>query len=159
MTPNLSAFLAMIRFAEGTSTYPDPYAVTFGGKFTITDFSNHPYCALQWHGEPLDFLGSDYVGKISTAAGAYQITAPTWRVLRRLWSLPDFSPASQDAATVELIRAKRGALDCIEYGNPEAAIFACSGIWASFPGSTSRQPQRELTSLIESYTNGGGTLA
>jgi muramidase (phage lysozyme) len=147
---NLEAFLAMIRFSEGTVKATDPYAVTFGNSFTIQDFSDHPH-ALGWPG----YL---WKGIHETASGAYQITYPTWLVLKSRLGLSDFSPASQDEAAIELIREK-GALDLVEAGRLEAAIALCHGIWASLPGSTSGQPQASLASLSQAYTEAGGTEA
>src|SRR5882757_6311240 len=158
MTPNLSSFLSTIRHAEGTDKYPNPYAVCFANKFTIKDFSEHPTVIGTWHGERLDFLGPAYAGKISTAAGAYQIIAPTWRTCKRLLHLPDFSPASQDAAAIELIR-EHGALDLVNSGQISAAIEACHGVWSSLPGSTPGQPQAKLSDLVQFYSVNGGAFA
>jgi len=63
----------MVRHSEGTDEAPNPYAVTYGYQFTITDFSDHPAVLGTWKGESLDSLGLAYLGKVSTAAGAYQI--------------------------------------------------------------------------------------
>jgi len=147
---NLDAFLAMLRHSEGTDKADDPYAVTFGESFTIKDFSDHPH-ALGWPG----YL---WKGIHETASGAYQITYPTWFILKSRLGLQDFSPASQDEAAIELIREK-GALDLVEAGRLEAAIALCHGIWASLPGSTSGQPQASLASLSQAYTQAGGELA
>lgn len=150
MNANVSAFLATIRHSEGTDEAPDPYAVTFGYQFTITDFSDHPTCLGTW-------MGEHYRGHLSTAAGAYQLIRPTWLALQRLLSLPDFSPASQDAAALELIREK-GALDLVNAGAFEAAVQLCHGVWASLPGSPSGQPQAQMTDLMAVFTGAGGTL-
>lgn len=155
---NLDAFLAMVRHSEGTDKYFDPYAVCFEGKFFITDFSDHPAVLGVWHGEKLDFLGPQYAGLVSTAAGAYQIIKPTWLTLKARLSLPDFSPGSQDAAATELIREK-GALPTIEVGNVSGAIQACSSIWASLPGGSSGQPQKSTAELFAAYTTAGGQFA
>lgn len=147
---NLTAFLKMIQFSEGTAKADDPYAVTFGNAFTISDFSDHPH-ALGWPG----YL---WKGIHETASGAYQITYPTWTALKARLGLPDFSPASQDAAATELIREK-GALDLVESGQVAEAIELCHGIWASLPGSSSGQPQATMASLIQAYQSNGGGLA
>jgi muramidase (phage lysozyme) len=154
---NLAAFLATIRHSEGTGRAPDPYAVVYGYAFTITDFSDHP-AALGWHGESLANLGPAYAGKVSTAAGAYQIILPTWRSLKRRLNLPDFTGASQDAAATELIR-EAGALNLVNTGQVADAIALCHGIWASLPGSTSGQPQRTMAELVHAYTQAGGAFA
>jgi len=155
---NLDAFLATIRHSEGTDKAPDPYAVTFGYHFTITDFRDHPAVLGTWHGEPLDFLGPAYVGKVSTAAGAYQIIRPTWVGLKSQLKLPDFRPPSQDEAATLLI-TQAGALHLIETGQIAAAIDRCHEIWASLPGSTSGQPQASMAALMQAYTDSGGAFA
>jgi lysozyme len=71
-------------------------------------------------------LGS---GCKSTAAGRYQIIKPTWLSLKSKLGLPDFSPASQDAAAIELIR-QRGALADVQAGRIESAVNKCAKVWA-----------------------------
>jgi lysozyme len=148
---NRDAFLAMIRFSEGTASAPDPYAVTFGYHFTITDFSDHPAVLGDW-------LGPLYAGKVSTAAGAYQIIRPTWVAIKNRQHLPDFSPASQDAAALALV-SSAGALQAVDAGAIDAAINICRHIWASLPGAGAGQPERPLLALENEYTQAGGVLA
>ena len=78
ISPNLQAFLATIRHSEGTDRAADPYRVVYSYNHTIVNLSDHPAVTGEWKGAPLDNLGPLYVGKISTAAGAYQIIKPTW---------------------------------------------------------------------------------
>lgn len=151
MSPNLAPFLATLRSSEGTAKFPDPYAVTFGEKFTIVDFSNHPH-ALGWPGYP-------WRGKWETAAGAYQINYPTWLDIQAALRLPDFSPASQDAAAAWLIENRAHASAAIEAGDFEGAISLCSPIWASLPGSSAGQSQARLADLKDIYTAQGGLIA
>jgi muramidase (phage lysozyme) len=161
MRQNLAAFLRLIIHSEGSDQYPDPYSVTYGcnvTKFFIRDFSNHP-AILGWYGVPLDHLGSRYVGKYSTAAGAYQITKPTWLDIGRAIHLKDFSKESQDSACIWLIQCRARALNLINGGNVQEAIVACSRIWASLPGSSSGQPQAKMANLIQFYTENGGGFA
>lgn len=155
---NLEAFLATIRHSEGTDKAPNPYAVTYGYQFTITDFSDHPAVLGTWHGESLANLGPAYAGLVSTAAGAYQLIKPTWLALKARLNLPDFGPPSQDAAATSLIREK-GALDLVNGGQVANAIELLHGTWASLPGSDSGQPQAKLADLIQVYTQSGGAFA
>lgn len=155
---NLAAFLAMTRHSEGTDKAPDPYRVVYGYGHTIKDLSDHPAVTGEWHGESLANLGPAYAGKISTAAGAYQIIVPTWRTCKRILNLPDFTGPSQDAAATELIR-EAGALDLVNAGRVAEAIGKCHGIWASLPGSTSGQPQRTMADLVHAYAGAGGAFA
>lgn len=158
---NVAAFLTMIRVSEGTAPKYDPYAVVYAYAFTITDFSNHP-ALLGWRGVPLSDnmcrLAGQEPGCVSTAAGAYQITRTTWNKLRQSISLPDFSPASQDAAAVELIR-QNGALAAVEAGRFDAAVSKVRRIWASLPGAGYGQEENSLASLQAVYQQAGGTFA
>lgn len=157
MSPNIAAFLSLISFSEGTDRASDPYRVCFGFRHTIADLSNHPAITGEWHGEPLDFLGPAYKGLVSTAAGRYQITRPTWLRLSPIIHASDFTAPWQDSAALELIREKN-ALVLIDEGNIADAISACRSIWASLPGGSSGQPQKTVTELFAAFTGAGGTL-
>lgn len=88
--PNIQAFLLMIGTADG-----DGYRRLFGGRL-FDSYADHPRIKITANlgGKPIT----------STAAGAYQILANTWDAVRPKLGLPNFSPASQDCAAVELIR-------------------------------------------------------
>jgi lysozyme len=94
----------------------------------------------------------------SSAAGAYQILARTWDGVRAKLGLPDFSPASQDAAAVELIR-QRGALADVRAGRFAVAVDKCKKEWASLPGAGYGQPENSLARLQNAYVSSGGMLA
>jgi lysozyme len=100
-------------------------------------------------------LGS---GCKSTAAGRYQIIKPTWLSLKSKLGLPDFSPASQDAAAIELIR-QRGALADVQAGRIESAVNKCAKVWASLPGAGYGQREVKLQNFISNYQAEGGALA
>lgn len=158
---NTAAFLMMIRKAEGTAG-PNGYRTLFGGQL-FSDFSDHPRTAKQFR---------DGAGRTlwTTAAGAYQFMAVspiptggytrsnTWDRLRDKLGLPDFSPASQDAAAVELIR-EAGALGDVRAGRFDQAVSKVRRIWASMPGAGYAQPEKSLDALRVAYLNAGGTLA
>lgn len=158
---NTAAFLMMIRKAEGTAG-PNGYRTLFGGQL-FSDFSDHPRTAKQFR---------DGAGRTlwTTAAGAYQFMAVspiptggytrsnTWDRLRDKLGLPDFSPASQDAAAVELIR-EAGALGDVRAGRFDQAVSKVRRIWASMPGAGYAQPEKSLDALRVAYLNFGGTLA
>lgn len=162
---NTAAFLSMIRTAEGTADSLG-YSALFGHRAskprTFAGWVDHPRIAQQ-------FTTSDGRRLWTSAAGAYQFMAVsktptgstkvnTWdRIAARL-GLPDFSPASQDAAAVELIR-EAGALGDVRAGRFDAAVSKVRGIWASLPGAGYSQPERSLESLRLAYLNNGGTLA
>lgn len=148
----------MVRHSEGTDRAAEPYRVCFGFKHSISNLSQHPAVSGEWMGESLDFLGGSYVGKISTAAGAYQITRPTWLGIQAILRLPDFTGPSQDDAAIQLIKEK-AALDLVFAGRVSDAITACRGIWASLPGGGSGQPQKSFAELINVYGSEGGAFA
>ncbi len=154
---NVAAFLATIRAAEGTAG-PNGYRTLYGYRLFDT-FGDHPRIALQ---SPYGW---------TSAAGAYQImarspipgstkytTVDTWGDVVRALNLLDFSPASQDAAAVWLVR-RRGALADVQAGRFDAAIGKCAREWASLPGSPYGQPVRTLAQVRDVYANAGGAFA
>jgi muramidase (phage lysozyme) len=93
----------------------------------------------------------------STAAGAYQIIEHNYDYYSKLLNLTDFSPTSQDAIALQLIR-ERGALPDIDGGNIASAIGRCGGAWASLPSSTAGQHRQKLADLITAYSSAGGSI-
>lgn len=159
---NITAFLSVLSQAEGTAAIADPYRVCFGYKHTIRDYREHPAITGEWFGEKLDDQMCRNAGFgpgcVSTAAGAYQIKKNTWKIARDALGLSDFSPASQDAAAVELIR-RRGALEDVKAGRFATAINKCRNEWASLPGNYARQGQRSIQTLTAWFEQNGGTTA
>lgn len=158
---NERAFLMMIRHAEGTAG-PNGYRTLFGGRL-FNGWADHPRIATQF---------TDKAGRKlwTSAAGAYQFMAVsklpngrttkvnTWDRLKEDLGLKDFSPASQDAAALELIR-EAGALADVRGGRFEAAVQKVRGIWASMPGAGYNQPEKTLASLRAVYARNGGAFA
>lgn len=159
---NVSAFLEAIARAEGTAQRADPYRVCYGYRHTIISLKEHPAVSGEWKGERL----SDEMcraagfgpGCVSTAAGKYQLIRPTWQALKTRLQLPDFGPASQDRAAIQLLKDS-GALGAIEKGQFSFAVAAARKTWASLPGAGYAQPERSLSFLQTAYLNAGGTLA
>lgn len=158
----IAAMLHAIKKAEGTADRGDPYAVCFAYRHTIVSFADHPAITGEWRGEPLSAamcagagLGP---GCVSTAAGAYQIIRPTWLRIKGKLGLPDFSPASQDAAAVELLR-ERGAIARLEVGDFAGAVAKARKEWASLPGAGYGQGERSIEWLTARFTEAGGVLA
>lgn len=145
---NVRAFLMMIRVGEGTSD-PAGYSRLFGGQ-QFASFADHPRLKVT----------RNYAGKpiTSTAAGAYQFLVGTWDEVRAALDLPDFSPASQDAAAVYLIR-RRGALADVKAGRFNEAVRKCAKEWASLPGSPYGQPVKTIQQARATYEKNGGTYA
>lgn len=160
---NVQAFLALIRYAEGTERNGlDPYRVCYGYSHTIQDLSDHPAVTGEWRGQRLpDAMcrGAGFgPGCVSTAAGAYQFISSTWAGCKKALRLPDFGQESQDLAAIYLIR-QRGALDDVEQGRITEALNKCRREWASLPGAGYGQPERKAAELIAVYERAGGFLA
>lgn len=167
MTPNISAMLSTIAHGEGTDRADEPYRVCYARKHIIESFDYHPHeerpdGTREWAGETLTdaqchALGL-HSGCISSAAGRYQITRPTFERLRRILKTKGFGPQVQDDMAVQLIK-EQGALDLVMGGQITEALARCASIWASLPGSQSGQPQAKIADLIRTYMDEGGSLA
>ncbi len=141
---NVRAFLDVIAYAEGTKGRgQDGYNILFGYG-TFDSYADHPRVYVP------------FGQTTSSAAGRYQILARTWDGLRGKLGLSDFSPASQDAAAVELIR-ERGALADVQAGRVASALNKVRKVWASLPGAGYGQPERQLAALMNEYSRAGGT--
>lgn len=144
---NLQAFLTMIATSEGTQELGDHgYNVLVGGTL-FQGYADHPRVLVD--------LGN---GLKSTAAGRYQILERTFDAYKVQLHLPDFSPASQDAIALQLIRECHATSD-IEIGNFEGAVASCASRWASLPGAGYGQREQRLADLESAFTQAGGTLA
>ena len=143
---NLAAFRWMIRVSEGTSD-ANGYSMVVGGQL-FDGFADHPRV----------LVALPNLGIKSSAAGAYQILRRTWDSVRDKLGLPDFSPASQDAACDELIR-QRGALELVNQGRFAEAVEKCKKEWASLPGAGYGQRENRLAVLQQAYEQAGGFIA
>lgn len=115
---NTAAFLDTIgRFESGG----DYRVLVGGGQFS--NFADHPG-NLGWSG----IARTD--GRITTAAGKYQITKSTWNDLGGVGRYGDFSPASQDRAASDLI-ARRNASAAVESGDVAGAQSLLKNEWES----------------------------
>lgn len=152
---NIRSFLDMIAFSE---IGPDilagsdnGYNVIVGSRpnqiITFDNYYDHPRLRVQYQS-----------GKISTAAGRYQILSWIYDHYKRQLGLHDFFPASQDAIAIRLIQECR-APDDIEAGRVEVAIIKCRSRWASFPAAGYGQRENKMAALIAAYESAGGTLA
>jgi len=149
---NLDAFLTMIAISEGTEFVGDHgYNCVVGSTpahpHLFENYADHPRIAVR--------LSPTLT---STAAGRYQILERFYDAYKASLGLPDFSPESQDAIAVQMVR-ERHALDDVMGGRFESAVAKCTSIWASLPGNTYGQHQNTLASLQSAYTQSGGTLA
>lgn len=148
MSANLRAFLALVRWCEGTSG-ENGYRTIVGGEL-FDSFNDHPRIRKS---------GVFNNGKAwsSDAAGAYQFLSTTWSDCRDACNLPDFSPASQDEAAVFLIK-RAGALHAVEQGDLRNAIHLCCKTWASLPGAPYGQPVKTYDACAVIFERAGGTI-
>lgn len=148
VTGNRKAFLDMIAVSEGTKGIGDDgYNVLYGGGL-FEGYSDHPRKKLTFK-----MKGKSIT---STAAGRYQILARYFDAYKKLLKLPDFSPASQDAIALQMIKEQK-ALKDVDEGRFEQAVYKCKNIWASLPGAGYGQHENDINKLKLAYTNAGGT--
>ena len=157
---NIKAFLFTIRASE--HRYPNDvtndaaYHIFYGGK-RFYDMSDHPVLTGELKAVPLpnNICAASGLGPgcVSSAAGAYQFIKATWVRLRDKMQLPDFSPASQDLAAVQLLD-DIGALKLVQAGDIEGALAKASKVWASLPGSRAQQNPRTLQYALDRFQEG-----
>lgn len=149
MTPNEKAFLDMIAHSEIgpklLAQSDNGYNVLVGGSL-FEGYADHPHHKVN--------LGN---GLWSTAAGRYQILGWIYDSYKKLLTLPDFSPDSQDRIALRLID-ERGATQDIKDGHFETALRKVATVWASLPGAGYSQHENQLTALRDAYVAAGGTL-
>ena len=151
LNPNYAAFLDLIAWSEiGTALLANSdngYNVLVGSTpenpMLFSTYDDHPRIL----NHQLN----------SRAAGRYQILARYYDSYKKLLNLPDFSPASQDAIALQMMK-ERHALPLLEAGNIRAAIVCCATIWASFPANSYGQPTHSLADLEQNYQYYGGTI-
>jgi len=139
---NLVAFLQLIRQGESSDDYT---ALVGGGQFG--SFGDHPAILGPWKG----IRRAD--GRLTTAAGGYQITRTTWKDLGGIKKYGSFSPSAQDAAAIDLLK-RRGAYDFVLRGNISAAVGKLPAEWEMFT-----QEKWNVAQSITTFSNFGGVLA
>lgn len=160
---NVTAFLDAIKRCEGTAGAADPYRVCYAYRHTIQSFADHPAVTGEWRGEALSAAQCAGAGLgpgcVSTAAGAFQIIRKTWISLRDRLGLPDFSPASQNAAAIQLLK-DCGAYAKLQEGDLVGAIAKARRTWASLPGANyAGQGMRSMAQVQAWYSSAGGGVA
>jgi muramidase (phage lysozyme) len=160
---NVRAFLEVLKRCEGTAGQPDPYRVCFAYSHVVQNMADHPAVTGEWTGQRLSdqqCAGAGYgPGCVSSAAGAYQTIKSTWLSKKRQLGLPDFGPASQDAAAVQLLR-DCGAYTRLASGDLAGAVSAARRTWASLPGANyAGQGMRSMGQVLAWYQESGGTVA
>ena len=144
---NVLAFLDMLAWSEGTKGRGDDgYNIIVGGS-QFSGYADHPR----------QLIDLPRLGIKSTAAGRYQLLARYWDAYRKQLQLDDFSPVNQDKVAIQQIR-ERKAYQLVVSGQIEAAIIACSNIWASLPGAGYGQREHSMEDLLRQYFEFGGKL-
>lgn len=151
MSPNLKAFLETIAWSElGDALLK---VSDRGYNVCVGSTPNKPILFRSYVTHPMqrcEALKSD-------AAGRYQFMGKYWFVYQKQLGLPDFGPESQDKWAVQLIKECR-ALEDVEAGRLEAAVYKCNSRWASFPGAGYGQPEHTMADLRRVFVRAGGTL-
>lgn len=159
-----SAALYMLRRCEHNAqdVAEDTDYQTFFGGAKFWDMSDHPAITGEIAPVPLSTqmcINAGFSDGVcfSTAAGAYQITRPTWKEFRGSPGsadyLPDFTPESQDAAALRIM-AKIGALSLIDAGDIAGALPRLGKRWASIPGAVGKQGQRSTQFALNAFNDG-----
>lgn len=155
MTTNLRAFLQMIAVSELTAKLlarsDNGYNVLVGST------PDHPRLFSSYADHPRQLIYLPKLGTKSTAAGRYQILARYFDAYKVQLGLKDFSPASQDAIAVQMIRECK-ALDDIDAGRLATAINKCRSRWASLPGAGYGQHENDFDTLALAYRRSGGVM-
>lgn len=133
---NVEAFLMLITYTEGTDRQGTPYNELFGYD-NFSDYSRHPNIRRYFVNPKTN--KRDF----STAAGRYQINKPTYDRLK----MKSFTPETQDAAAIELIK-QAGAYNDVVSGNFEKAIRKTNKVWASLPYSPYEQPTYSMKAAL-----------
>lgn len=149
---NVVALLSTISVSEGTFGDGDNGYNVLAGNTLFEGYADHPRKLVHI----VNSKGGVYD---TTAAGRYQILARFYDIYKVQLRLPDFSPASQDAIAVQLLK-ECGAYALILAGRAAPAIQAASSRWASLPNlqgaSSYGQPVQKLDRLVLAYQRFGG---
>lgn len=135
---NLRAFLAVIREGESSDNYR---ALVGGGSFS--SFAAHP-ASLGWPG-----IRRQDDGRLTTAAGAYQITHTTYKDLGG----GPFDVEDQDILAVRLL-IRRGAYGMILRGDIAGAVERLPNEWEMF-----KTARWNSDRVVSEYQSNGGFLA
>lgn len=163
MTPNLKAFLDTIAVSEiGNELLAlteNGYNVIVGSRPSMPllfgSYRDHPRVRINLRAD--DKRTPQNEDLTSTAAGRYQILARNFDAYKVLLGLKDFGLASQDAIATQMIRECR-AMDDIEAGRFDEAVFKCRSRWASLPAAGYNQHENDIKDLRAAYLKAGGTI-
>jgi muramidase (phage lysozyme) len=141
--PNVKAFYAVVRRGESSLGAQAYTMISGGGSFS--DFTRHPFAGLS-------------TKQGGRAAGAPQFIPSTWQEIAERYSLPDFSPASQDLGYVGCLLKRSGAIEALLAGRFEEAVRICRPEWTSLPGASENNPAWNMDKARALYLDNGGKL-
>jgi lysozyme len=106
----------------------------------------------------------------TTASGGYQMVKRTWEMARDALALPDFTPASQDAGAIWILKFKvpgtwnvnangTGIYDMVAAGRFDEATRALAPEWESFAKMHAGKYPMTLADAQQIYESAGGTVA
>ena len=142
------AFLDMIGKPESQDRYN---AIVgdgkYGGPAAITNFGDHPRAkGVRVDGSGNWLNANGHVGKPSTAAGRYQITAQTWDELVHKYGYKNFMPVTQDLAAWNLAKDRyskatngKSLEEALQNGNLSSVAKALKSTWTSLAGGKEQQ--------------------
>jgi lysozyme len=157
VSPNSAAFLRVIREGESSQDARAFYLIVYGSTFQST--ADHPRIHFDRDTHKLvENWRSAPPMSTTSAAGAFQITETTWDRFTAAVGPRDFSPESQGECALWLIK-QRGALEDVEAGRLEIAIFKCRNEWTSLPGANENSGRYTLAKAALVFQQYGGTLA
>lgn len=128
LSPYAKALLETISGPESAGDYN----VIYGGS-QFDDYTDHPRT-------PVMITSGPNKGQYSTAAGKYQFLGSTWDDQAKRLGLPDFSPASQDAAAWNLAQEEyrrdtgRSLEADLAAGDLSRVPSSLRNQWTSLPG-------------------------
>jgi muramidase (phage lysozyme) len=157
LSANAAAFLDMVAHSELGFLLSIPQADD-GYRVVVGSTVKAPILFDSYADHPRHKIWIPRLKVYSTAAGRYQIIKNVWDWVQKLLNLPDFGPESQDRAGIQLVK-NRKALDLVEAGKIEEAIYACNLEWASLPGDRYGQGANPMEGLLSAYKASGGRVA
>ena len=152
--PRLCAFLDMLKVSELgeelIAKSDDGYNVLVGST------PAHPNLFTGYTDHPRILVHLPNLGISSSAAGAFQIIAPTFDGLTMTSGIHSFTPVSQEYMAMILLK-QCGAFPHILKGglaNPmetATAIARAAPVWASLPGAGYGQHENRMLDLLRIY--------
>ena len=158
LSPRIRAFLDMLAAAEGTSVMNNPCGKAdygYASLFECYRYSSRRFYSYTDH--PRQSFSTGW-GSYTDASGRYQFQAATWDEVAYQEGLSNFSPANQDRAAVNRIKA-RGSyrlISQVQIGSTpdyafKRAVDECACEWASLPAIYGSRNHHRTVNGMPSY--------